>query len=60
MRAKAVLCLGSVKTALPYLWGFAAAAALDYLVDVQTLFVPAVAGAAVVSAACVVIWRTRR
>lgn len=39
---------------LPYLCGFAAAAALDRIIDIQNLFLPAVVGAAVVSASLVI------
>lgn len=41
---------GQVITVLPYLWGFAAAAALDHVIDIQIFLLPAVVGAAVVSA----------
>jgi hypothetical protein len=49
MRATTFQYFNSVKAVLPYLWGFAAAAALDRVIDVQTLFLPVLAGAAVVS-----------
>jgi hypothetical protein len=49
----------SVNAVLPYLWGFAAASALDYVIDVQTLFLPVMAGAAV-SAGSVVLRRAGR
>lgn len=42
-----------VITILPYLWVFAAAAALDHIIDVQMFFLPAMVGAAVVSAGLV-------
>jgi hypothetical protein len=36
------------------LWGFAGALALDYIIDVKVLFLPAVAAAALVSASLIV------
>jgi hypothetical protein len=59
MRAKTFQCYYSVRAVLPYLWGFAAAA-LDYVIDVQTPFMPVMAGAAVVSAGSVVLRRAGR
>jgi hypothetical protein len=56
MRAKTF----HVRGVLPYLWGFAAAAALDYVIDVQALFLPVMAGVAVVSAGSVVLRRAGR
>ena len=50
----------SVSAVLPYLWGFAAASALDYVIDVQTLFLPCLAGAAIVSAGSVLLRREGR
>jgi hypothetical protein len=47
-------------TVLPCLWVFAAAAALDRVIDIQTLFLPAMAGAALVSAFCTVSRRAER
>jgi hypothetical protein len=55
MRAKTFQRFYSVGAVPPYLWGFAAASALDYIIDVQTLFLPVMAGAAVVSAGSVVL-----
>lgn len=55
MRANIVDCFYPVRTIPPYLWGFAAAAALDYVVDVQTLLLPVLAGAAAVSATSLVL-----
>ena len=43
MRAKAYQCFSFAESATPYIWGFAAAAALDRAVDIQTLFLPIVA-----------------
>jgi hypothetical protein len=60
MCAKTFQRLCALRAALPYLWGFAAAAALDYVIDVQTLFLPIMAGAAVVSASSVVLGRAGR
>ena len=57
MRARTFQRFYSVRAVLPYLWGFAAAAALDYVIDVQTLFLPVTAVAAVASAASVVLQR---
>ncbi len=44
MRANTIFC--SARGVTPYLWGFAAAAALDHVIDVQTLFLPVIALAA--------------
>jgi hypothetical protein len=60
MRAKTFQCFYAARIVLPYLWGFAAAAALDYVVDVQTLFLPVLAGAAAVGATSLVLRRTGR
>jgi len=49
-----------VTAALPYLWGFAAAAALDHVIDIQTLSLPVMAGAVVVSAGSAILWRAGR
>jgi hypothetical protein len=53
MRARTVQFLHSARECLPYLWGFAAAAALDHVIDIQTLFLPVIAATALVCAACV-------
>jgi hypothetical protein len=60
MRANIFERCCNVRAVLPYLWGFAAAAALDYVVDVQTLFLPVMAGVAVVSTTSLVLQRTGR
>lgn len=60
MRAKTLERFIAARTVLPYLWGFAAAAALDHVIDVQTLFPPIMAGIAVVSATSLVLWKTER
>jgi hypothetical protein len=60
MRAITLRLLDPARTVLPYLWGFAAAAALDHVIDVQTLFLPVLAGVAVVSAASLILRRTGR
>ncbi len=60
MRAKASKFFYAARTVLPYLWGFAAAAALDHAIDVQTLFLPVMAGVAVLSATSLVLRRTGR
>jgi hypothetical protein len=60
MRSKTFKCFYCVRTIVPYLWGFAAAAALDYVIDVQTLFLPVMVGAAVVSVGAVVLRRAGR
>jgi len=57
MRAKTDQCFCAARKVLPYLWGFAAAAALDYVINVQTLFLTVMAAAAVVSAGSVVLRR---
>lgn len=51
---------GLVITVLPYLWGFAAAAALDHVIDIQIFFLPAMACAAAVSAGLVMRRMTGR
>jgi hypothetical protein len=43
-----------LKSALPYLWGFAVACAADYVVDIQNLFPPALAGGAALTAIVIV------
>ena len=60
MRTKTFKYFYLVRIILPYLWGFAAAAALDYVIDVQTLFLPVIVGVAVVSAGSVVLRKTGR
>lgn len=45
---------GLLKAALPYLWGFAAASAADSVIDVKTLFLPALAGIAALGATLLV------
>jgi uncharacterized membrane protein len=60
MRVKTFQRIYSVRAVLPYLWGFAAAAALGYVIDVQTLFLAIMAGAAVVSAGSVICRRAGR
>ena len=60
MRTKTFKYFYFVRIILPYLWGFAAAAALDYVIDVQTLFLPVIVGVAVVSAGSVVLRKTGR
>jgi hypothetical protein len=52
--------LYSARTILPYLWGFAAAAALDHAIDVQALFLPVLVGVAAMSAVSVVLRRRAR
>jgi hypothetical protein len=60
MRAKAFQYLDSARAAAPYLWGFAAAAALDHVVDVETLFLPVMAGAVVASVGALLLRRAGR
>jgi hypothetical protein len=60
MRSKALQCFHSARAVLPYLWGFAAAAALDYVIDIQTLFLPVMAVVAVISAGAGVLRRAGR
>jgi hypothetical protein len=60
MRPKLLRSLGLLRSALPYLWGFAAASAADYVVDVQNLFLPALAGAAALSVSIIVTRRAAR
>jgi hypothetical protein len=60
MHVKTLGCLYSARAVLPYLWGFAAAGALDYVIDVQTLFLPVMAGTVVVSAGSVILRRAVR
>lgn len=60
MRTKTFQWFHSVRAVLPHLWGFAAAAALDYVIDVQTLFLPVMAGAAMASAAAVILRKAGR
>lgn len=60
MRHKLLLGLDLLKTARPYLWGFAAASAIDYVVDVQNLFLPFLAGAAALNACIIVALRPTR
>ena len=60
MRAKTFQGFQSVKAVLPYLWGFAAAVALDHVIDVQTLSLPVMAVVVVVSAGSVVLRRSAR
>jgi hypothetical protein len=57
MRPQRLPGLGLVKAAFPYLWGFAAASAADYVVDVKNLFLPALAGEAALSASIMVVRR---
>lgn len=45
------------KAALPYLLGFAAASAADFVIDVKTLFLPALAVIAALGAAFLVLRR---
>jgi hypothetical protein len=58
MRTEGTPVFCSVRAVLPYLWGFAVAAAVDYVVDVQYLFLPVLAG--VVVGGCMVIRRVGR
>ncbi len=60
MRTRILLHGSSLREIMPYLWGFAAAAALDYIIDVQTLFLPVMASAAVISMACLVLRKAGR
>jgi hypothetical protein len=53
---KIVPTLGTIS---PYLWGFAAAAAVDYVIDVQSLL-PAVLAAATMASVGTVIVRSQR
>jgi hypothetical protein len=50
MRAIVHRSFRSARAVLPYVWGFAAAAALDYVIDIQLIFLPVVAAAIVVAA----------
>jgi hypothetical protein len=50
MRAKAHRSFRSARAVLPYVWGFAAAAALDYVIDIQLIFLPVVVAAIVLAA----------
>lgn len=60
MHAKTFDRFSTAITVLPYLCGFAAAAALDHVIDIRTFFLPAIAGVAVVSAGCVANRRAGR
>ncbi len=60
MRAKTFQYFYSARAVTPYLWGFAAAAALDHLIDVQTVFLPIIAVAAAVNAGCLILRRAGR
>jgi len=60
MRTKTFHVLYFVRAASPYLWGFAAAAALDSAIDIRTLFLPVMAGIVMLSAASVILWRAGR
>jgi len=62
MRAKAHQFISFAKVATPYMWGFtaAAAAALDRVVDIQTLFLPILAVALAVSAGSLAFGKARR
>lgn len=60
MRAKTLHLVYGAKRSLPYLWGFAAAAALDYVVDVQTMFLSVLAVAAAISATSLILRRIER
>jgi hypothetical protein len=60
MRANTFKFFCAARTVLLYLWGFATAAALDHVFDVQTLFLPVMAGVAVVSTTSLVLRRTGR
>ncbi len=59
MRSKWIPPLAHAARALPFLWGFAAAAAADCVVDVRLLFVPALAGVVAVGG-LVLLARTRQ
>jgi len=59
MPANPIRCFEMITKCLPYLCGFAAAAALDSVIDIKTLFLPVMAGATIVSAAAVT-WRPGR
>lgn len=60
MGAKTFQCFHSVRAVLPYLWGFAAAAALDHVIDVQALSLPVIAVVVAVSAGSVILRRAAR
>jgi len=60
MRAKTFQGFHSMRAVLPYLWGFAAAVALDHVIDVQTLSLPVIAVVVVVSAGSAVRRRAAR
>ena len=51
--------LQAARTAAPYLCGFAAATALDFAIDLKTLFLPIAAIAAAATAASLIL-RGRR
>jgi hypothetical protein len=57
MHATVFKVFHAARIVLPYLWGFAVAAALDHAIDVQTLFLPVIACVAVVNATSLVLRR---
>jgi hypothetical protein len=57
VRAKAFKVFHVARAVLPYLWGFALAAALDHVIHVQALFQPVLACAAMVNATSLVLRR---
>jgi hypothetical protein len=60
MRARILRHGFSLREIMPCLWGFAAAAALDYVIDVKILFLPAMAGAAAFGIASLLLRRPGR
>ena len=60
MNVQALRFLVSARTALQFLWGFGAAVALDHAFDIKFLFVPVMAGMAVVSATVLLLRKTGR
>ena len=60
MRPKTLHMPSVMRAVLPYLWGVGLAVALDHVIDVQTLFLPVLAGVAVVSAGCLMLRKAQR
>jgi hypothetical protein len=60
MPAITVHCRHAAGKALPYVWGFAIASALDHLLDIQYAFPAALAALAVLSAFCLALRKGAR
>jgi hypothetical protein len=59
MYSWAMKILPTLRTICSYLWGFVAAAAVDYVIDVQSLL-PAALAAAMIGSFGTVIFRSQR